>query len=169
MVLFDGDEIDERDFEIEGYAAEAGWFLVLVDMLWGGDTDEPLIELAGTLLSIGVACTFDPEEFGEADDKDLEEDGDNDIMAPGFLLGTIFDMLVGLFFISMRPTVNLLASCLTYALVVAFYEIVQDFLLIHFNVFIILCGIAFNQFVLLMKLGVAVMQNFFLMLFVGDD
>jgi hypothetical protein len=70
-ILYDGDEEDERDFDMDIDNPELSWYLPVMDLLTGlVDDDEPLLSPILTIMTIVSGAYIDSEEEEEEDALD---------------------------------------------------------------------------------------------------
>lgn len=134
------------------------------------DDAETLLSPLLTILGMVFGAYTDYEEDEEEDALDgTVGTGGPERPAVGVCALILSQVLVPVFFITLRPTINLLASALTVSLIVSLYELIQFSLGLRFNILWILAGVAFCTFTMIIKGAVAIMQNYFLIVFTGDD
>lgn len=126
----------------------------------------PLLTILGMIF--GAYTDYEEDEEEDATDGTVGLDGPRRPAAAVCLL-ILSQVFIPVFFITLRPTINLLASALTVSLIVSLYELIQFSLGVKFNAVWIFVGVGFCTLTMLVKGAVAIMQNYFLIVFTGDD
>lgn len=87
-ILYDGDEEDDRDFDMDIDNPELSWYMPIMDLLTGlVDDDEPLLSPILTIMTIASGAYIDSEE--EEDDDALDgiiDTEENQLYRPVLLL-----------------------------------------------------------------------------------